>query len=473
MAIFGRGKGGGMMNVIRCDEPEYLVWKWRPLDQEVNSTTRENSIRYGSSLRVKDGETAVFVYKQKDGTMQDFIEGPYDDTIKTANFPILSSIVGLAFGGESPFQAEIYYINTSGVVKIDFAIPYFDVFDPRFLDYAVPMAVGGSMTFCVDDVKAFIKCHRLINFSLDDLKNQIRDAVVRRVKGVVTNAPQDHQIPVLQIERRIDDINDIVKNRFATDIEDFGVRLKRMDISRIDVDKDSDGYRELRHVTADQQTATIEATNAVNIKNMYDTQTINAENMAESLRIQREESQRAQRLQTESTYLGAHSINRQADVLQTAASQMGSAGSFGGGAGSSGINPAQFMTGMAVGGALGGQMAGMVNQMGQTINQSMAGAGAPPMPGAGPNTPPAMPSAPCWMVGIGGQQYGPYSVDQLQQMVSSGQMNQQTLVWKQGMPQWTAASSVTELAQLFAPAAPPMPGTMPPPMPGSMPPPMP
>lgn len=111
MGLFGRGKGGGLMNVIRCDEEEYMVWKWRPEEQDVNSTTRENSIRYGSSLRVKDGEVAVFVYRQKDGTMQDFIEGPYDDTIKTANFPVLSSIVGLAFGGESPFQAEIYFIN--------------------------------------------------------------------------------------------------------------------------------------------------------------------------------------------------------------------------------------------------------------------------------------------------------------------------------------------------------------------------
>jgi hypothetical protein len=41
------------------------------------------------------------VYKQKDGAMQDFIEGPFDDTIKTANFPVLSSIVGLAFGEEA------------------------------------------------------------------------------------------------------------------------------------------------------------------------------------------------------------------------------------------------------------------------------------------------------------------------------------------------------------------------------------
>lgn len=137
MGLFGRGKSGGLMNVIRCDQEEYLVWKWRPESQDVNSTTRENSIRYGSSLRVKDGEVAVFVYKQKDGSMQDFIVGPYDDTIKTANFPILSSIVGLAFGSESPFQAEIYYINLSGNIQIKFAVSYFDVFDPRFLDYAV------------------------------------------------------------------------------------------------------------------------------------------------------------------------------------------------------------------------------------------------------------------------------------------------------------------------------------------------
>ena len=52
MGLFGKGKGGGLMNVIRCDEEEYLVWKWRPLGQDVNSTTRENSIRYGSIISI-------------------------------------------------------------------------------------------------------------------------------------------------------------------------------------------------------------------------------------------------------------------------------------------------------------------------------------------------------------------------------------------------------------------------------------
>jgi membrane protease subunit (stomatin/prohibitin family) len=173
MGLFGNKSEGGLMDVIRCDEQEYLVWKWRP-SGEANSTKRENAIRYGSSLRVKDGELAVFVYQQKDGSLQDFIVGPYDQTIKTANFPVLSSIVGAAFGGASPFQAEIYFINLSGNVQVRFGIPYFDVFDPRFLDFAVPIAARGTITFNLTDYKAFIKLNRLINFELEDFNKQIK-----------------------------------------------------------------------------------------------------------------------------------------------------------------------------------------------------------------------------------------------------------------------------------------------------------
>ena len=85
MGLFSSKKEGSMMDMIRCDEQEFLIWKWRPEGNEANSTNKENAIRWGSSLRVKDGEVAVFVYKQKDGTQQEFIEGPFYETIKTAN----------------------------------------------------------------------------------------------------------------------------------------------------------------------------------------------------------------------------------------------------------------------------------------------------------------------------------------------------------------------------------------------------
>ena len=453
MGLFGRGKGGGMMNVIRCDEEEYIVWKWRPEGQDVNSTSRENSIRYGSSLRVKDGEVAVFVYKQKDGSVQDYIIGPYDDTIKTANFPVLSSIVGLAFGGESPFQAEIYFINLAGNNQLRFAVPYFDVFDPRLPDHGVPMAVRGTMTFNITDYKGFIKLNRLINFDHEQFKKQIKDAVTKYVKGVVTNIPQEMGIPAVQMERQLLEINDRISNYLKPRMEgDFGVNMKALDIGAMEIDKESPYYEELRQLTAGNTARTMNAQTDVNIQNMQDTQRINAENVAETMRIQREEAQRAQRLQTETNFMGAHSLDQQTEVLKTGAKSLGQMGSMDmGGGNSGGMNPAGMMTGMMMGGAMGQQMAGMMQNMGQKMQGAM-------------NTPPPMPNVQ-YHVSVNGAQAGPFNMQQLAQLAQNGQLTPQTYVWKQGMQNWVFAGNVDELSALFAP---PAPGSMPPPPPPSM-----
>ena len=446
MGLFGKKSEGGMMDVIRCDEQEYLVWKWRP-SGDANSTKRENAIRYGSSLRVKDGELAVFVYQQKDGSMQDFIVGPYDQTIKTANFPILSSIVGLAFGGASPFQAEIYFINLSGNIQVKFGIPYFDVFDPRFLDFAVPMAARGTITFNVTDYRGFIKLNRLINFELEDFQKQIKDAVTKYVKGIITNIPSDNGMPVLQMERKLLDINDLIAAKLSARLEsDFGVNMKGFDLSSIDVDKESEGYAELRKVTSEQTTKTTVAQTDVNIKNMSDMQGINALNMEETLRIQREEAQRAQKLQTETNFIGAHGLNQQTDVLKTGAESLGQMGNIGGGGGG-GMNPAGMMTGMMMGGAMGNQMAGMMNNMGQNMQQQQ-------------NTPPPPPTI-AYSVSLNGQTAGPFNWQQLQQMVQNAQLTINTHVWKQGMAGWETAGNVQELSSLFGAVPPPPPPPMP------------
>ena len=449
MGLFGKGKGGGLMNVIRCDQEEYLVWKWRPLGQNINSTTRENSIRYGSSLRVKDGEVAVFVYKQKNGTMQDFIEGPYDDTIKTANFPILSSIVGLAFGGESPFQAEVYYINTQGNNQIRFAIPYFDVVDPRLPDFPVPVAVRGSMTFVLEDYRNFIKLNRLIDFNLEAFKKQIKDSMVRKIKGIVTNIPSDLGMPVVQMERKIDEISELLENRLKDRMDEFGVKMKHIDINAVEIDKESEAYMEVKSLTGGITARTMQAQADQNIQNMQDMQSLNKENLAETMRIQREEAQRAQRLQTEQNYIGAHAINQQAEVLKTGAQNLGQMGTMNMGGGQGGVNPAGMMTGMMMGGAMGQQMAGMMNNMGQQMNNAMT-------------APPPIPNVQ-YHVSSNGQQSGPFNMQQLQEMAGNGQLTKDTYVWKQGMANWELAGNIQELASLFAPPMPP--GAMPPPLP--------
>ena len=132
MSLF-KNKEGGFSDVIRCDQDDYLIWKWTP-SGEANTTKRENAIRYGSSLRVKDGELAVFVYEKDNGQLYDFISGPTDLTLKTANLPVLSSIIGLAYAGNSPFQAEVYFINLAGNIQMKFGVPFFDIFDLRFPD---------------------------------------------------------------------------------------------------------------------------------------------------------------------------------------------------------------------------------------------------------------------------------------------------------------------------------------------------
>jgi membrane protease subunit (stomatin/prohibitin family) len=443
MGFFGNKSEGGFMDVIRCDEQEYLVWKWRP-SGEANSTKRENAIRYGSSLRVKDGELAVFVYQQKDGSMQDFIVGPYDQTIKTANFPILSSIVGAAFGGASPFQAEIYFMNLSGNIQVKFGIPYFDVFDPRFMDFAVPMSARGTITFNVTDYKGFIKLNRLINFELDDFNKQIKDAVTKYIKGIITNIPSDKGIPVLQMEKKLLEINDLIVAYLKPRLEnDFGVNMKGFDLATIEVDKESDGYAELRKVTAEQTTKTTVAQTDVNIKNMSDMQGINALNMEETLRIQREEAQRAQKLQTETNFMGAHALNQQTDVLKTGAESLGNMGNMDLGGGGGGMNPAGMMTGMMMGGAMGNQMAGMMNNMGQNMQQQQ-------------NSPPP-PTTIAYSISVNGQTAGPFNLQQLQQMVQNGQLTPNTHVWKQGMAGWEIAGNVLELSYLFGAVPPPPP----------------
>jgi membrane protease subunit (stomatin/prohibitin family) len=441
MGLFGKKEEGGFMDVIRCDEQEYLVWKWRP-SGDANSTKKENAIRYGSSLRVKDGELAVFVYQQKDGSMQDFIVGPYDQTIKTANFPILTSIVGAAFGGSSPFQAEIYFINLAGNVPIKFGIPYFNITDSRLPDFPVPMSVRGQIIFNITDYKLFIKNTRLINFELEEFKNLIKSAVTSSVKSGVMNINRTNPLNLVQIEENLDFINEALKSKLKDVFsEDFGVNLKRFDIDSLELDQESEGFQKLLSVTRDQQAKTLSAQTDVNIKNLNDMQEINAQNMADTLQIQREEAQRAQKLQTETNFMGAHALNQQTDVLKTAASSLGEMGNMGGAGG--GMNAAGMMTGMAMGGAMGGQMAGMMNQMGQTMNQAQ-------------NTPPPPPQIQ-YNVSLNGQTAGPFNMQQLQQMVQSGQLTTNTHVWKQGMTNWELAGNVQELTALFGAVPPPPP----------------
>jgi membrane protease subunit (stomatin/prohibitin family) len=110
--------------------------------------------------------------------------------------------------------------------------------------------------------------------------------------------------------------------------------------------------------------------------------------------------------------------------------------------------------GLGMGMALGQQMAQSLGQSAQGAQAAPAAQPAPPQTGMAP---PPLPAAAQWYLGVGGQQVGPFDVAGLQGEVAAGRLTAATLVWRAGLPQWTAAGQVGELAGVLPQLPPPLP----------------
>ncbi len=159
------------------------------------------------------------------------------------------------------------------------------MYDPRFNDFGVPTAVRGTISFGISAYKEFIKLHRLIDFNLDDFQKQIRDVVSRYVKDVVANAPAIHNIPLVQIESKTAQINDVIEFDLRERLkENFGVTVSGIDIGAIEIDKSSERYRQLMAVTKDVATTTVKSETEAKVKDIAAKQRIEAEHYEEPLR---------------------------------------------------------------------------------------------------------------------------------------------------------------------------------------------
>ena len=93
--------------------------------------------------------------------------------------------------------------------------------------------------------------------------------------------------------------------------------------------------------------------------------------------------------------------------------------------------------------------------MGNVVGGTIQGAAQPQQQsGSGP---PPMPQQTQWYAGIDDQQAGPFNPAALKQMIQQGRVKPDTLVWKQGMADWTPAKQVPEISGLFGSTPPPFP----------------
>lgn len=334
--------------------------------------------------------------------------------------------IGINEGVKSVLQQQ--QTDLSNIAKgsqFNFTVPYFDVFDPRFENFAVPVSVHGILVYGIDDIDRFKSVNKTENVNDSAFQQKLKGSIVKYIKTAVTNAPIESHIQVLQIERKLLEISEFVQNCIASQVERlFAVNIRSLDITDIMIDKESIGYRKLKAVTADVEMDYLQAQASLNLDSMRrqqemklggqeELQRLQLEHQRESMRIQREELQRASKLQTETNFLAAHQADLNNSVLTIQAQNSTTP---------SGV-PASPLTG-----------------------------GIPPMPGAVPQVQ--------YMIGVNGQQMGPYDWKQLQQLVQQGWLTHQTYVWKQGMAQWQLAGEVQELLPLFQGCAPQMP-TMP------------
>lgn len=408
MSFLGNKNNSGMLDVIRCDEQNYLVWKWRPKDAMLGESNRENAIQWGSSLRVKEGSVAIFIHSGKNVTVQDYIEGPADTIVDTRNLPIISSIIGAAYKGASPFQAEVYFINLADTIQLKFAVPYFEVYDSELKEFGVPIAVRGSVDFNISDYKEFIKKHRLENFTISELQAQVKDSVIENMKNIVANVPDDYGIPVIHIEKKISEIKSEAI-RLLTDklFEDYGIKLKDINIAAIEIDKESEEYKEFQDVTKKLTSETMKnrnkAKNIAERREIKGNQTIDMFGKVAQKFVDIKEGQFTRHKQTEAEYSSVIEDER--------------AGKIG-----------------AIGGKLFRDIGGLIHGN-EKKNDGL--------------TPPPLPKVNSYNVVINGKAEGPYSINVIEQMVNSKQITKDSLVWTKGMTEWEKAGAINELKNLF------------------------
>jgi membrane protease subunit (stomatin/prohibitin family) len=218
-----------IIDVLKYDGPNnVLVWKWR----SATNASREEELRYGTQLVVNQSQEACFI---KGGQLLD-VFGPGTHTLSSKNLPILSSIIGLAFGGDSPFKAEVYFINKSVSMDAKFGLIPFNMIEPNF-KIPIPVTSRGSFALTVKDSSTFL--NRIVgtvpDFETKTISQYFRGVIVESTKNAITKIAHEQKLSPLELESIVFEVASAVKGLLASTISEFGLELRLFNIEAIPV----------------------------------------------------------------------------------------------------------------------------------------------------------------------------------------------------------------------------------------------
>ena len=227
------------IDVLKYDGPNnVLVWKWRPK----NDGKRQEELRLGTQLVVNQSQQAVFIHN---GQIADIFEpGTYQ--LSTKNLPIISRFVGVAFGGHSPFKAEVYYINKAVSMDTKFGLLPFNMIEPNFR-VPVPLTSRGSFAVKVGD--AYTLMNRIIgtvpDFEAETLRNFFRGIITENVKNAIYKIAKEQLLSPLELEAIVLDVSQAVKGIITEALDKYGLLLELFNIEAIPVVDEDERVRKI------------------------------------------------------------------------------------------------------------------------------------------------------------------------------------------------------------------------------------
>lgn len=177
-----------------------------------------SAIRLGSQLIVEESQQAVFF---RDGKALDTF-GPGRHTLATQNIPVLASIFGLPFGGESPFQAAVVFVSTKTFLDLKWGTKEPVIFRDQELAMVRLRAFG---KFAVRVVNAQLFVNSVVGtsglYTTDGVEDYFRDAIVARLNDVLG----ENLTTIFDLPRLYDELAIGLKSRVAEDFSKYGIEL--------------------------------------------------------------------------------------------------------------------------------------------------------------------------------------------------------------------------------------------------------